>query len=443
MTASNGFRDCMARRYACKRVVTRATRTRPVFDPTGALLSASLVAIVLCWPGLSRAWWDTGHQIVAEVAADRLNPHAKAAVSELLKQDPSGQTLVAVAGWADTVRKTPMPQTYNWHFVDIPVDGQPETYDAARDCKPNPQRGDCIVAALDREVPLLTDPNASLPDRAQALKFVTHLVADLHQPLHCAERNGDGGGNGVKVTFFGATNEAPPFQDSSWNLHAVWDGGLIDHSGETQAAYVKHLEDWIATQDVTVIESGTFADWANETHRQAVEHAYRTADGSQEFPAVGGEIGQAYYDANIVVVDEQLAKAGVRLAAVLNRAFPHTLASPAAAQVITAQEAAHHVGSVETVCGVVASAKYATSTRGQPTFLDLDRPYPNQIFTVVIWGADRAKFHEAPETAFQGHTVCVSGLVSAYRGKPETVVSNPTAIRLQSAPTSNQPSQGG
>jgi hypothetical protein len=295
---------------------------RSIFDPTGGLLSASLAVAVLCCPRISLAWWDTGHQIVAAIAADRLNPHAQGAVRDILKDDPTGQTLVAVAGWADTVRKTPMPETYNWHFVDIPVDGQLETYDAARDCKPNQQRGDCIVAALDREVAMLTDPSASATERAQALKFVTHLVADLHQPLHCAERNGDAGGNGVIVTFFGAANEAPPFQSSSWNLHAVWDGGLIEHSGHPQAAYVKQLEDWIAARDAAAIENGTFVDWANESHRQAVEHAYRTAHAGQEFPATGGEIGQAYYDANIAVVDEQLAKAGVRLARILNRAFP-------------------------------------------------------------------------------------------------------------------------
>ena len=311
MTASDGSRDFRCWCYA-----------GTICDPTLGLLSAALAVVVICCPTISLAWWDTGHQIVAAIAADRLNPHAKAAVSDILKEDPTGQTLVAVAGWADTVRKSPMPETYNWHFVDIPVDGQPEMYYGARDCRPNAQRGDCIVAALDREVPILADPNAAATDRAQALKFVTHLVADLHQPLHCAERKGDAGGNGVIVTFFGATNEAPPFQSSNWNLHAVWDGGLIEHSGRTQAAYVKQLEDWIAAQDAAAIEIGTFVDWANESHRQAVEHAYRTADGSQEFPATGGEIGQAYYDANIAVVDEQLAKAGVRLARVLNRAFP-------------------------------------------------------------------------------------------------------------------------
>ena len=287
----------------------------------GAVLGA-LAAAIACSPDPTLAWWDTGHQIIAQVATDRLNPHARAAVKQILKNDPTGHTLVSVSGWADTVRKTPMLETYNWHFVDIPVEAQPETYDAARDGKPDPAKGDCIIAALNREVPLLTDPNASPTERAQALKFVTHFIGDLHQPLHCAERNGDAGGNTVKVTFFGATHDSAPFQTSLWNLHAVWDGGLIDHSHRGRKAYVHALEAWIATQNVAVIESGSYVDWANETHGQAVHHAYRTADGSGAFPSTGGEIDQAYYDANIVVVDQQLAKAGVRLAKVLNDAFP-------------------------------------------------------------------------------------------------------------------------
>mgnify|MGYP000952893475 CR=1 FL=1 len=269
----------------------------------------------------SSAWWDDGHAIVAKVAADRLTPHAKAAVKEILKNDPTGQTLVAVSGWADTVRRTPMPETYNWHFVDIPLDAQPPTYDAARDCQPTP-KGDCVVAALDRLVITLKDPTASPTERAQALKFITHFVGDLHQPLHCAERNHDAGGNDVRVTFFGATHQSPPFQTSPWNLHAVWDGGMIDQTGRSRTAYVKYLKDWIATQNAVVIASGSFVDWANETHAQAVDHAYRTANGSKAFPASGGKVGQKYQSANIKVVDQQLAKAGVRLAKVLNDALP-------------------------------------------------------------------------------------------------------------------------
>jgi DNA/RNA endonuclease YhcR with UshA esterase domain len=95
---------------------------------------------------------------------------------------------------------------------------------------------------------------------------------------------------------------------------------------------------------------------------------------------------------------------------------------------VTASEAKDHVGETATVCGSVASARYAASTRGQPTFLDLDKPYPNQVFTIVIWGSNRAKFG-APEDEFKGKHICVTGEITEYRGKPEIVADKPKQIK--------------
>jgi hypothetical protein len=66
-------------------------------------------------------------------------------------------------------------------------------------------------------------------------------------------------------------------------------------------------------------------------------------------------------------------------------------------QKLSAQEARQHVGEQATVCGVVASGRYAARSRGQPTFLNFDAPYPNAVFTVLIWGEDRPKF-DVPES---------------------------------------------
>ena len=75
--------------------------------------------------------------------------------------------------------------------------------------------------------------------------------------------------------------------------------------------------------------------------------------------------------------------------------------------------------------GVVASATYATRVKGQPTFLNLDKSYPDAIFTILIWGSDRGKFAAPPEKAFMGKTVRVTGEITAYRGTPEIVVHDP------------------
>lgn len=103
----------------------------------------------------------------------------------------------------------------------------------------------------------------------------------------------------------------------------------------------------------------------------------------------------------------------------------------AANQPISATEAAQHVGERETVCGSVASTHFASQSRGQPTFLNLDKPYPSQIFTVVIWGSARRQFSDPPEMYYSHKDVCVNGVIKNYRGTPEIVVKSPSQIYLK------------
>jgi hypothetical protein len=88
-------------------------------------------------------------------------------------------------------------------------------------------------------------------------------------------------------------------------------------------------------------------------------------------------------------------------------------------------------GKSVTVCGLVASTSYALQSLGRPTFLNLDRPYPKQPFTVVIWGEDRSSFSPPPEKAYSGKKICVSGPVSAFRGEPRIVVTGPSQITVE------------
>ena len=91
------------------------------------------------------------------------------------------------------------------------------------------------------------------------------------------------------------------------------------------------------------------------------------------------------------------------------------------------EEAGSHVGESATVCGLVASAKFAANSRWQPTFLDMDKPYPNARFTAVIFGSDRPKFG-TPETSLRGKRVCVTGQIRDYRGKPEIILNDPSQL---------------
>lgn len=95
---------------------------------------------------------------------------------------------------------------------------------------------------------------------------------------------------------------------------------------------------------------------------------------------------------------------------------------------ITAAQAIDFIGSNQTVCGEVVSAKYLSTNPRHPTFLNLDRPYPNQIFTALIWGKNRSKFTHAPEVFLNRRFICVTGEVSSYKGKAQIVVEDPSQI---------------
>jgi hypothetical protein len=97
---------------------------------------------------------------------------------------------------------------------------------------------------------------------------------------------------------------------------------------------------------------------------------------------------------------------------------------------LTAAEAKNHVGETATVCRRVASIHFAEKAKGLPTFMNLDMPYPQQIFTILIWGADRLKFGN-PERTYRHRNVCVSRKITSHRGIPEIIISTPAQIQIQ------------
>lgn len=264
-----------------------------------------LICAALCssWavllPERLLAWGDQGHRIIALVAETRLQQGARAAIADLLGEGG----LADAAIWADVV-KAARPETASWHYVDIPVGAT--RYDPERDCG----EGNCLVAQVERWRAVLSDPRSLPAERREAVKFLIHLIGDLHQPLHCADDR-DRGGNEVLVTFFGEAAE--PNRRRPWNLHALWDHGLLGRAGLTEVEYARRLSKWLETRSIARIQQGTVADWAWETHRAAVEQAYAVPEDRR--------LDEGYYRASLPVMDELLAKAGVRLARVLNEAF--------------------------------------------------------------------------------------------------------------------------
>jgi hypothetical protein len=97
---------------------------------------------------------------------------------------------------------------------------------------------------------------------------------------------------------------------------------------------------------------------------------------------------------------------------------------------ISAAQARDHVGEKAVVCGHVASTHFAAKSRGMPTFINVDKPYPDQIFTILIWGTDRSKFDD-PEDVYRNKRICVTGLITLYRGTPEIIARDSGQIKLE------------
>ncbi len=100
-------------------------------------------------------------------------------------------------------------------------------------------------------------------------------------------------------------------------------------------------------------------------------------------------------------------------------------------ETITPYQAANFIGQQRTVCGTVASADFAAESKEQPTFINLDKPCPSQVFTVTILGSDRGKFEKPPEALYSGKEICVTGMIQSYKGGPEIIVKEPSQIKVK------------
>ena len=283
--------------------------------PRSLRLLPLLAALLLtAMPAL--AWGPNGHAIIADIAQRHLDPKALHAVRQLLALE-GDRNLDQVASWPDQIRKD-HPRTGPWHYVDTPLEDP--GYVASRDCP----RGNCIVAKLPHFVRVLGNRSASPQARLVALKWVVHLVGDIHQPLHNEDHH-DKGGNMVQLVFFGEPT----------NLHRVWDSAMIQHAlglhmnpdysidlGAARRAALRLDRRIDPAQRKRWSLHGESIDaaarqWSNHSHALAREVAYGDLPPRRERRKPGWS--EHYQQQAWPVARTQLEAAGVRLADVLNR----------------------------------------------------------------------------------------------------------------------------
>jgi hypothetical protein len=313
-----------------------------ISHPIGILLFAAaiLITVPTAW-----SWGCKGHQVVALIAENHLTPRARAMVSDILAADPISPNLSRYckqtgldafadsSTWADDEREV-RPDTAPWHFIDIPRGGRES--DVAKYCPP---ATGCVTSELAAQLRVLRDPKASAQARGAALRFVIHFVGDIHQPLHASTDN-DLGGNCVPVSFFGRspTPSRPGSPTLDPNLHEVWDVEIIERfsPGESPAQVAKELDQKFRARESAWQAPPDFVAWAWESHQLAESTAYGklprsipvetprpvTSCAASDNGAVDESLDAAYQSASAPAVQEQLAKAGIRLSALLNSIWP-------------------------------------------------------------------------------------------------------------------------
>lgn len=254
--------------------------------PIRRLSAFILVLLALPWP--AAAWGPTGHRAVGRIAEHHLTPEAQQGVAAIL----GPLSLAQVSTWPDDIRSDPSwKQATPWHFLSIDDNETLETTARAAD-------GD-ILASIQRFEKVLRDPQAERPAKAEALKFLVHLVGDIHQPLHVGRR-ADRGGNEIIVLWFSQPS----------NLHSVWDSGMIDN---TKLSFTELAEfvDHPTPEEVAAWQSASVADWIKESF-----------DARQQVYDLGKrDLGYDYAFRQMPLVERRLAQAGVRLAGLLNSIF--------------------------------------------------------------------------------------------------------------------------
>ncbi len=236
------------------------------------------------------SWGKTGHRAVGAIAEKHLSRKALKKINKLL----NGASLAYVSIYADEIRSNPKYNDFApWHYVNFEDD---KKYGET----PTNPKGD-LIQGIKSCILKIRDLKTSVNDKQFYLKFLVHLVGDLHQPLHTGNAE-DKGGNTIKVDWF---------KEHS-NLHRVWDSNMIDSYKMSYSELSKNTKQKTKT-DIAKIKSGTLLDWVYESKSLATK-VYASAK-------MNDNLSYTYMYHNFPTAENQLQKAGIRLAHVLKLAL--------------------------------------------------------------------------------------------------------------------------
>ncbi|MCC9136777.1 S1/P1 nuclease [Pontibacter silvestris] len=253
-----------------------------------------LLALISLLPFNTFAWGVDGHRAIGRMAEQHLSWKAKKAVKKLL----GNESLAMVSTWADEIRpEAQYLYTAPWHYVNAPSGLTYEQFSASITSAESANAYTALVQLIED----MKNPAKSKEEKAFALKFIVHIIGDIHQPMH-AGHSEDQGGNKTKVTLRGKET----------NLHSVWDSGVIE---ATRMTYSEMAEEYnyACKNQVRVWQRDDMMLWLFES--------YQISDKLYKEVAENPELGYAYTRSHRDIVKERMQLAGIRLAGILNDAF--------------------------------------------------------------------------------------------------------------------------
>lgn len=273
----------------------------------------------------SHAWWDAGHKTVAEIAYEDLTPEAKRSVDQIVEafhfSHPSYETFADLATWPDHLQPDEKLFLYtDLHYIVLPFDPEGVLSDDSVNKLQIQAREDGALVSIERAKTVLANKEASVFSKCWALSYLTHVVADIHQPLHCCTRfskdlpDGDMGGNFHPIIA--------PKNIKAHNLHQLWDGGaglLPTLSGDkvkdanTLSLFAKSIREDLPKEKLAVSHIMDPKKWGLESHTIATEHAHTLKPNTRPTPF--------YLKTSSRIAKERIALAGYRLSFMLNEVF--------------------------------------------------------------------------------------------------------------------------
>lgn len=241
-----------------------------------------LLAFVVVSTNFAFGWGQNGHQIVGKLADQYLTPEARKQIQAILGDETMGQAGL----WMDDYQvNTDYKKQVNWHYV-----------------YKDKEFADDAVAKLTEFTEVLKNSEAPKEEKLLALRCIIHITGDIHLPIHTGYYK-DKGGHKPNLKWEGS--------DEKTNLHKVWDTDMLYMYNTDVDAYVNELQAKVTAEEKKTWATDDFNQWVTESQELL----------GQAYDFEGRTIPTSYYEENIVVVNERLAMASVRLANLLNGIF--------------------------------------------------------------------------------------------------------------------------